>query len=61
LTVYMDEEEVCRLERMWLKEFFTIDTAPSSELIEQAAKRQKVHSGFSFWENKHETDSVPQK
>lgn len=59
LTVYMDEEDVCHYEQTWIEEFFTIDTAPSDEIIAAAAKRQKDRSGFSFWEHEHENGSSP--
>jgi hypothetical protein len=61
LTVYMDEEEVCRYERTWIKGFFTIDANPSDEIIEAAAKRQKVRSGFSYWEREHGSGSSSKK
>ncbi|QMV17272.1 hypothetical protein GOB94_00025 [Granulicella sp. 5B5] len=59
LTVYMDEDEVCRDERTWTKSFFNIDTAATPAIIEAASKRQKARTGFSYWEHEHEPDNAP--
>jgi hypothetical protein len=59
LTVYMDEDDVCRDERKWMKSFFTIDTAASPAIIQAASKRQKSRTGFSYWEHEHEHDNAP--
>ena len=52
-TVFMDEEEVRRYERVWMKSSFTIDTEPSIDTIQSAVKQQKIRTGFSEWEYKH--------
>jgi len=45
-TVYMDEEDVRQDEQAWVKSFFTIDTEPSSDLVQAAVRRQKIRTGF---------------
>jgi hypothetical protein len=52
-TVFMDDLDVCRDEQMWIGTFFVIDTAPPLGVIEDAAQRQKVRTGFSEWEHEH--------
>lgn len=59
LTVYMDEDEVCRDEQAWTKSFFTIDTAATQTIIEAASKRQKSRTGCSYWEQGH--DRAPKR
>ena len=61
LTVYMDEEDVCRDERMWTKSFFIVDTSPAPAIIKAAAVRQKARIGFSYWEQEtsHDSPSKP--
>ena len=52
-TLYMDDDEVCRMRRDWLRRFFTVDDSPSPSRIHQAAERQKERTGFSDWESRH--------
>ncbi|HTW57808.1 MAG TPA: hypothetical protein VMD99_06755 [Terriglobales bacterium] len=52
-TVFMDDEDVCRLEHAWLKDFFDIDVSPSLGRIRDAVRRQKDRTGFSDWEYRH--------
>lgn len=52
-TVYLDDDEVCRMKHDWLRHFFQIDDVPSRERIEQAVERQKLRVGFSDWEYRH--------
>lgn len=47
LTVYMEDDELCRKKSQWLRYFFVIDTSPAPERIEQAINRQKKRYGFS--------------
>lgn len=52
LTVYMDEDDVCRFERTWLKDTFVINVKPSADVLHSAAQRQKKRTGFSNLEDK---------
>jgi len=52
-TVFMDDEEVCQMKHDWLKAFFVVDDSPSPERIQEAARRQKIRTGFSDWEYEH--------
>lgn len=54
-TLYMDDDEVCRMKHDWLRRFFTVDDSPSPSRIQQAAERQKERTGFSDWESRHPT------
>ncbi len=44
LTVYMDDEDLCRLKREWHKAYFVIDTHPSEARLRDAAKRQALRN-----------------
>jgi hypothetical protein len=57
----MDEEDVRQDEQAWVKSFFTIDTEPSSDLVQAAVRRQKIRTGFSEWEYKHADQDGPKK
>jgi hypothetical protein len=52
-TVFMDDLDICRDEQKWLDAFLVVDTAPPLNVIEDAAQRQKVRTGFSDWEHEH--------
>jgi hypothetical protein len=41
LTVYMDDDDLCQMERDWGKEHFTVQLKPSVERLAQARARQK--------------------
>jgi hypothetical protein len=41
LTVYMDDDDLCQMERDWGKEHFTVQLKPSAERLAQARARQK--------------------
>ena len=49
-TVYMDDDEVCRMKHDWLRRFFVVDDSPGPERIQEAVRRQKLRTGFSDWE-----------
>jgi hypothetical protein len=46
-TVFMDEGDLGRLERAWLKSSFVVDAEPTDDIIRGAALRQKARTGFS--------------
>ena len=52
-TVYMDDDEVCKLGHDWLKRFFVVRDSPGADMIQEAVRRQKLRIGFSDWEYKH--------
>jgi hypothetical protein len=50
LTLYMDDDDVCRWKRSWNKYQFEILDSPSEERIKEAAVRQKQRLGYSYQE-----------
>jgi len=50
LTLYMDDDDVCRRKHEWLKERFDILDAPSRDRIREAGERQKRRVGYSAGE-----------
>jgi hypothetical protein len=47
LTVYLDDDDVCRWKHDWLREHFDIMDAPPPERIRDASQRQKQRVGYS--------------
>lgn len=47
LTLYLDDDEVCRRKHEWLREHFDILDAPTPERITEAGERQKQRVGYS--------------
>ena len=47
LTLYMDDDEVCRLKHEWEREYFEILDAPAAERVSEAGERQKKRVGYS--------------
>lgn len=41
LTVYMDDDELCKIEREWQKGYFTVELKPSADRVAEAKARQK--------------------
>jgi len=60
-TVFMNEDDVCRLMRTWRKTSIVIDTEPTREMIQRAAQRQKIRKGFSDWEYRQSRQDLPKK
>lgn len=60
-TLYMDDNEVCRLKHDWVKASFYIDFQPGKERIREASVRQKRRVGFSAAEFKLRTRGQPQQ
>jgi hypothetical protein len=50
LTVFMDDAEICRIKRTWIKGSFIVDVSPTLAMVQEASRRQKVRTGFSDWE-----------
>ena len=50
LTLYLDDDDVCRWKHSWKKYHFEVVDSPSAEMIEQAAARQKQRLGYSYRE-----------
>jgi hypothetical protein len=50
-TVYLRDDDLCRMKRDWVKSAFDVDLLPNSERIQDAVRRQKQRNdGFSAWE-----------
>src|SRR5215831_9429504 len=57
-TVYMEDRDVNRMKREWLKSSFEIDLSPRAETIQDIIRRQKQRTGgFSAWEIAHPKES----
>jgi hypothetical protein len=54
LTTFDGTNEISSLKRTWLSRFFVVDTAPSPEVIQEAARRQKVREQFWDREMQHQ-------
>jgi hypothetical protein len=55
-TVYLEDDDVCRMKHDWVRSFFEVDDSPNAEIIQEAVKRQKLRTGFSDWEYRHSGD-----
>jgi hypothetical protein len=55
LTVFMDDDEVCRMKRQWTRSSIFVDEQPSLETVEAGASRQETRTGFSAWKTKNAT------
>jgi hypothetical protein len=50
-SVYLRDDDLCRMKRDWVKSAFDVDLSPDSERIQDAVRRQKQRNdGFSAWE-----------
>jgi hypothetical protein len=45
LTVYMSDDQLCRLEHEWAKYQVRISTSPSPTLLQEAIRRQRARVG----------------
>ena len=52
-TVYLDDDDICRMKHDWVRSSFVVDDSPNAEIIQEAVKRQKLRTGFSDWEYRH--------
>ena len=50
LTLYLDDEDLCRWKHSWKKYHFEVVDSPSAELIAEAGMRQKQRIGYSYRE-----------
>ncbi len=53
-TIYMDDEEVIKDKQQSIRVPFSIELKPSRRLILETATRQKMRTGSSKWELKHQ-------
>lgn len=50
-TVYLRDDDLCRMKRDWVKSAFDVDLSPDLERVQGAVQRQKQRNdGFSAWE-----------
>jgi len=54
LTIYMDDDELCKFKREWLKVSFTIDLKPSQQRLREAIARQKIRWGSNYRPHKRD-------
>jgi len=53
-TLYLEDRDVNRMKREWVKSSFEIDLSPRPETIQDVVRRQKQRTGgFSAWEFAH--------
>jgi hypothetical protein len=52
-TVYLDDDDVCRMKHAWVRSFFVVNDSPTAKIVQEAVKRQKLRTGFSDWEYRH--------
>lgn len=50
-TIYMGDDEVCRMKHDWLRRTFVVDTSPSLDVVKAAARRQVLRTGYSRWQS----------
>ena len=46
LTVYMDDDELCRMKKDWGKSYFTVELKPSAKRIAEARVRQRRRKAY---------------
>lgn len=46
LTVYMDDDDLCRMKKEWGKSYFRVDLKPSSKRIAEARARQEKRKKY---------------
>ena len=51
LTKYMRGSEIAQMKHDWLHETYNVNTAPSNQTVRDSAQRQKLRTGFSYWES----------
>ena len=49
-TVYINDHDLARMKRDWLKALFEISLSPGAQRVQDAVRRQKERTGFSAWE-----------
>jgi hypothetical protein len=52
-TVYLDDDDVCRMKHAWVRSFFVVNDSPTAKIVQEAVKRQKLRTGFLDWEYRH--------
>ena len=50
-TLWMDDAAVFRMKQHWLKHSFDVDASANEKTIDAAARRQKLRTGFSYWQS----------
>jgi hypothetical protein len=48
LTVYMNDDVLCRLKHQWLKTSFTVELKPTRAQLREAADRQQIRLGSRY-------------
>ena len=56
LTLYMDDDEICRWKHKWVRQHFDILDTPPAERVRDASERQKQRIGYSAREAPPKTD-----
>ena len=54
LTVYMDDDELCKVKHQWIRTTLTLDAKPSQTVVLQASKRQKLRFGDEYVKHKRD-------
>jgi hypothetical protein len=48
LTIYMDDDKLCRLKHDWVRTNFELDTTPPVQRVRDAQRRQKIRLGEQY-------------
>ncbi len=56
-TVFMDDDQLCKLKHDWLRRHFVVDTNPSAELVAAARARQMARKQSALTRGFASTDS----
>lgn len=52
LTVFVDDDEICRMKKQWIRSTIFVDEQPPSQTVMAAVARQEIRTGFSAWKTK---------
>ncbi|MGH9758073.1 MAG: hypothetical protein ACRD4M_10075, partial [Candidatus Acidiferrales bacterium] len=52
LTVYMDDDELCRYKRYWPRVNYRVELKPSEQTLREAEARQKIRFGEDYVQHK---------
>lgn len=61
LTIFENDEEICRMKSEWIKKYFHIEDEPTIFFLEKVAERQEKRVGFSNWKYRKSRNSDNKK
>lgn len=60
-TLWMEDAAVFQMKQHWLKHSFDIDASADEKTMDAAARRQKLRTGFSYWQSVRSLKKKPSK